>query len=235
MALIKMSSIGITNLSGKAGGSVYAHNRGGSYIRNFAVPSNPQTAAQSAARAAFGGFASQWRALTEEQRNAWEQATESFPYINRFGDEKRMSGENLFISLNRNLEIVGTSSISAPPAPAGVDGVNLLEVDAGITSGTFAIELNVAININAGADTAYAVYATPLLSPGINYVKNRMRLVTVASEAEIEQLDLTANYSTIFGAPTQAGAISVRVEPINDTTGERGAGITAKGVLTITP
>src|SRR5690606_17722677 len=109
MALIKMSSIGITNLSGKAGGSVYARNRGGNYIRNFVMPSYTKTFAQMAARSAFGNLSSQWRVLAADLQNAWNQAAPSFPYKNRFGDEKVLSGFGLYQSLNRNLQVIGVS------------------------------------------------------------------------------------------------------------------------------
>jgi len=224
-ALIKLSSIGITNLSGKAGGSVYAHNRGGSYVRNFAVPSNPQTAAQGAARAAFGSFASKWRALTEEERSAWRAAAENFPYIDRFGDEKVMSGENLYISLNRNLQIQNQSEITTPPTPQGVDGILSAALAAEIDTGNQSLILEgVELASNEAADSSYAIYATPAMSAGISYAKNKFRYITSLDEAEIvTQNDLIIYWAGAFGSFSAGSKIFVRIDPINNETGERGA------------
>src|SRR5690606_23004884 len=94
---------------------------GGNYIRNFAMPSNPKTVAQMAARSAFGNLSSQWRSLASDLQNAWNEAAPNFPYKNRFGDQKVLSGFGLFQSLNRNLQVVGISMLSSPPEPIGVE------------------------------------------------------------------------------------------------------------------
>lgn len=231
MALIKMSSLGITNLSGKAGGSVYAHNRGGSYVRNFAVPSNPQTTAQSATRAAFGAFASQWRMLTEPQRKEWIDATSDFPYIDRFGSERVMSGENLFISLNRNIELVGGDLITAPPVPQGVDGVISMSPTLELVSTALNISslgISATLADNGEATTGYLVYLTSAFSAGKSYFKNRLRFMASLDETQIAAAtdsSLVSAFTNTFGIPPEGGKIGVKVVPINTLTGERGAEI----------
>lgn len=239
MALIKLSSIGITNLSGKAGGSVYAHNRGGSYVRNFAVPSNPQTAAQAAARAAFGAFASKWRALAQEEQSAWRAAAENFPYIDRFGDTKIMSGENLYISLNRNLEVVGVNEMTLPPSPEGVDGMISATVITTISdtdSSLFMSLEEVDLAGNENAETTYAIFASPAMSPGISYAKNKMRFVRAEPEATVENdIDFSADYEPIFGKPAVGSKVFFRIDPINSVTGERGASLFLSSVVSTAP
>jgi len=44
------------NLSGSAGGTTASRNRGGGYFRNKAVPTNPDTVFQQAARAILAAF-----------------------------------------------------------------------------------------------------------------------------------------------------------------------------------
>ena len=236
MALIKMSSIGITNLSGKAGGSVYAHNRGGAYVRNFAVPSNPQTQAQSAARAAFGAFASAWRTLSQEVRDGWKAAAENFPYIDRFGDSKIMSGENLYISLNRNLELVGESALAEPPVSQGASGGVIssavgLSVLAGEIDFTGALELIGEIDPTS---MKVAVYATPAVSPGISYLKNRFRFLNWLEGLATVQLSEIAStdYSNVFGVPMVGAKVGFRFDIINTATGERSASVFTSAIVT---
>lgn len=228
-ALIKLSSIGITNLSGKAGGSVYAHNRGGSYVRNFAVPSNPQTAAQSAARAAFGAWAATWRTLTQESRNAWDEAAKNFPYVDRFGDSKVMSGENLFISLNRNLQLIGVSQITEPPTRSGAAGIVSLNPSLELAAGGAAWASGVVdatLTAGAGSGTRYAVYATVPVSAGISYVKNRYKYLGYLSSADVTQdsgTTLSDLYASVFSLPSEGAKVFIRVVPVSASTGERNA------------
>lgn len=235
MALIKLSSIGITNLSGKAGGSVYAHNRGGNYIRNFVVPSNPKTALQAAARAAFGALSSAWRSLTQEARNAWKEAATSFPYINRLGEQKIMSGLNLYVSLNRNLGVIGQPSIDMPPIPQGVDGVASVEMTAQSSAAGVLAALNApaVLQGNEEATTIYAVYATPPLAAGIGYAENKLRLLTTQTETQVTEGDYVTDYEENFTASVPVGSkIFLAIDPINQRTGERGARVIVSAVVT---
>ena len=58
-------------VSGKVGGTVYAHNKGGSYMRILRRPTNPKSVAQVNARNNFGGGSNLYRACTAAQRAAY--------------------------------------------------------------------------------------------------------------------------------------------------------------------
>lgn len=240
MALIKMSSLGITNISGKAGGSVYAHNRGGSYVRNFAVPSNPQTEAQQNARARFGVLSSLWRQLSLENQEAWRQAAQNFPVKNPFGDERILSGIALHQQLNRNLGLVQAPSISNPPVPTGAGSFMSPNVTASVetTTGVATISVEAA---NAGmepTDTRVLVYATPSLSAGINSAENQMRLIDNTSAININGgYDITEAYEAVFGTPQVDAVVIVKVQGVSTVSGERGAPSSARTLVvgTTTP
>ncbi|HEV8595808.1 MAG TPA: DUF6266 family protein [Thermoplasmata archaeon] len=83
---MKIRNIFGTKFSGAAGKSMIASSwKGRPYMRSYAVPYNPRTERQQANRAKFGAAKTLWRALTDEQRAAWERAA------------KGMSGWNLFV------------------------------------------------------------------------------------------------------------------------------------------
>lgn len=234
MALIKLSSVGITNISGKAGGSVYAHNRGGSYVRNFAVPSNPQTEAQMAARAIFGSFASQWRTLSAAVQKAWREAAPSFPVKNPFGDERILSGNALFQQLNRNLSVINAPAITNPPIPSGLSGISGLDLVASNNAAGDAPILSIQASFASADldDVRVAVYATPLLSAGINSASNRLRLIRATPASSVQStLDLVADYNAVFGSITPGAAIIVKVVPISYSTGERAAAFTDRVIV----
>lgn len=114
MAKIKFSAIGITNMSGKSGGSVFAFNRAGSYVRRWAKPTNPMSDLQTAVRQAFGASARAYGALTEAQRNAWKQFGIDNPRVDRLGDSRAMQAMQAFISANQNRHTVGLPAVDEP-------------------------------------------------------------------------------------------------------------------------
>jgi hypothetical protein len=58
-------------LSGKLGGSVYANNKGGAYVRQYVKPTNPATQAQADARNIFRNSGSGWGSLTSINIGGW--------------------------------------------------------------------------------------------------------------------------------------------------------------------
>lgn len=235
MAKMKLSSIGITNLSGKSGGSIFSHNQGGKYVKNFAVPSNPQSSAQMKQRSNFGSFASAWKTLTQAQREAWKAASASFPYLDAFGDTIHLSGIALFISLNRNLGLISEPEILDPPVPKGVDSITDFTATAEIdtTTSTSTLSIQGTVNTNADAETEYIIYATPPLSPGVSSASNRMRVIVTRSESLFTSVgNIFDQYSEVFGPLVDGSKIIMRAVPINQETGERGAQFVAEAIVT---
>jgi len=58
-------------LSGKLAGTVYAHNKGGSYVRVLRRPTNPKSVSQVNARSNFGSGSNLWRACSAAQKAAY--------------------------------------------------------------------------------------------------------------------------------------------------------------------
>src|SRR5690554_6218576 len=102
MAKVKYGEM-IASMSGSINGTTHSRNRGGAYMRNRSIPVNPQTVAQQAIRAILSSLSSAWRDLTPSQRNGWNSATSNFPVTDQFGDQRELSGHQLFVRLNSNL------------------------------------------------------------------------------------------------------------------------------------
>lgn len=96
MALIKLGAL-VSNISGSIGGTTFARNRGGAYIRNRTVPLNPQTTRQSAVRQVFGQLSNLWStSLAAAQRTAWELYASNVPLPNALGEDRNVSGINMY-------------------------------------------------------------------------------------------------------------------------------------------
>lgn len=221
MARIKFSSIGITNIVGKAGGSVYSTNKGGAYFKNFVKPSNPKTAAQQNVRAVFGAIAAAWRTLTDAQRKGWQEASTNFPYIDVFGDNKNLSGAGLHQKLNGNLSAANLLLIADAPAVNGVSSILAApEETYSLSSDTWELDFN--LNAKMPIAGAVIVEATSKVSHGISNFSGRYRSIftsLVAANAETISLtpaDIAQAYIDNFGKPVLGANIGYRARVVNE-------------------
>lgn len=225
MGLFKMGEFMVA-LSGKVGGSVNSHNRGGAYVKNFVMPTNPSTVYQIDARNIFTTNSQAWRGLTQAQRNAWIAAAPEFPYSNAMGDTKILSGNALYNKLNINLMVAGLPAITSPPSPAGVVGIltNVPTYIAGVISIAFT-----PTPVTTGQ--SMLLWATPGVSPGVSYVKNKYRLLKVFPAATASPITPIAAYLARFGAASVGSKVFFGLQPINNTTGETGLMLTASTIV----
>jgi len=228
MASIKFGNV-VVDMRGKISGNVYSKNKGGAYSRVRVVPSNPQTSYQSSVRADFTALSQEWRGLTEAQRTSWIQAVGNYGRVNRVGDSHNLSGNSLYVSLNKNLADVGISSNPSAPAPESVDTVEVSTAVADVTLQTLVITLTGAVPAN----TSIKVFLTDTLSAGINSPGTKLRMVQTFPAAQAAALSLTTNYLAKYGTIGAAGSkIFYEIVTVNETTGQLGASIKAAIVIT---
>lgn len=224
MALIKLTAI-VDNISGKLNGTVFANNKGGHYIRSKSNPTNPRTHHQAGIRAKFGAIASKWRELTQSERNAWDAAAENFPYTNRLGDTKILSGFALHQQLNNNLSLTtAAADLAGPPLPQGVGAVESAFGDYLTRNPEPLFEVHFD-TIGKRAGTQVLMYATAAMSPGIQNFTNQLRLLTVIDTglSGTTMIDATELYNLRFGAPAAGTKIGIGLRVVNTTTGEASA------------
>ena len=228
MAKIKLSAIGITNISGKSGGSVFAHNKNGNYVRRLGIPTQPQTHAQTLVRSVFGALARSWTALDTATRNAWKDWGASNPKVDQFGDPRPMSGRQAYISANSNLNTVGASLITNPdiftyemPSVIAISGlVDWNSSQNSIIEGSLTTSL-------AGAQAGVSfILSLALVSKGADFgtAKNKYRIVHTGISTGLDQLDLTPYLQQAGFSPAKNAYIKVEfVTP----DGKRSAPVTA--------
>lgn len=94
----------IGELSGKLGGNVFARNKAGAYIRQYVIPVDPNSQAQSNARESFGAASSAYHSLTSTQKNQWQNFATNLYLPKNGANTGQFSGFNAFTSL-RNLVV----------------------------------------------------------------------------------------------------------------------------------
>ena len=175
-ALIKPGPL-VADIRGSIGGTTFARNRGGMYVRNRTTPLNPQSLAQSTVRATLGQLANNWTTvLTQAQRDAWDAWAGQVPVPNAFGEDRFLSGINAYVAGNALLSQAGESLVTTAPTVfakgpslnatysllASVDSVSLTAV------GGF--------DPDASGVTVLSYISAPQ-NPGINFFKGPFRFV----------------------------------------------------------
>lgn len=114
-----------SQMVGSVAGITYFFNRYGSIIaRNRTVPVDPGTAPQIAIRARMAAAMSAWQGMTEAQRDAWTIFADGTPWVNSLGDDCRLAGVNMYLSIRlAALQIdptIVSSQFNLPPCIPGL-------------------------------------------------------------------------------------------------------------------
>lgn len=232
---IKYSAL-VMGVSGKLNGSVGATNKGGAYLRNKGVTSNPQTIAQQAVRSRFGSLSSSFRGLTVAQINAWNNAAADFPIIDRLGDTRYLTGLGLFVQLNTNLLTIGQPTIENPPVKQSMPSFFEATMFPNFDSTELATaQINLSLDALIAANSyALVVKAAPYHSISVTNVKNKMRLVgsDVLGAGGTVAFDVAPLVTAKYGVFVPSQVLSVECYFVSLVSGEASAPFKLAGVIT---
>jgi hypothetical protein len=233
MALIKWSAL-VADVRGKLNGTVFSRNRYAAYVRTKVTPSNPQSTRQQEVRSKFAHLSSYWRVLTQQQRDAWNNAVINFLRTNIFGDTYKPTGLNLFVRLNMNLFNIACPMITMPPKPEVVDKITIqsIEIFANVN------KLNLIIQASAPMNHYPVISLTRPLSPGVQFVKSEFRMskfIYHLNPALPNQytIELGNEFATKYGNMINyiGRAIFIKIQPINKVSGLSGVPLQEKIII----
>lgn len=235
MAKIKLSAIGITNISGKSGGSVFAHNKNGNYVRRLGIATQPQTAKQTLTRSIFGVISRMWGSLTQAQREAWKQFGADNPKKDQFGDSRPLSGRQAFISANSNLNSVGLSPISSPSIarptfPSVSDFLGAIS----FTSAGVLDNASIVASVSGGSATIRFVLSVAVVSSGADFgtAKNKYVQISTGLATALNGADITDELTAL--GVSQDNNVYLKVEFIA-TNGKKSSAVTALMSQSVAP
>lgn len=106
----------LTQASGSLGGMTASRNRGGMYLRARAIPTDPNTPAQSTIRAIMGALVQRWiDILGPFQRVGWNSYAAQVPLTGPLGDPITVSGLNMYVRSNvPRVQLITTIIDDAP-------------------------------------------------------------------------------------------------------------------------
>lgn len=206
MAKIKFGMM-MTDARGKLGGQVFSKNNAGSYVRTKVTPSNPQTSYQSSARALFGSISAGWSGLSQAVRDSFNAAVSDWATTDVFGDLRNPTGKNLFQRLNNQAQSAGLAAVVTVPAKATLPTDVVSAATIAVGAGTLTLT-----GANTDASTQIMLYATPVLTAGTKFVKNRLRNITNFAGDSAVPLDEYTAYTAKFGAPAANDNVYIGVK-----------------------
>ena len=209
MAKIKLGAI-VTDIRGKLGGHVFSKNRGGAYMRTKVTPVNPSSARQTFVRAIFAAISSLWSGITEVQRNTFSAFVEAYAKTDIFGDIKIPSGKALHQRLNQNLGISGQAYITTCLAPIAVKAPDVEKVEYAVGAGT--LKYNHTTDLTG---SKLVIFATPFLSAGTKFVKNKLRILDVHTGDAPDVIDIQPEFSAKYGLLVSGANIYFGFKVIN--------------------
>ena len=209
---------GIAEMRRSLEGNTFSRNKGGSYVRQRVRPTNPQTPNQINKREILSNIAKQWGVeLTQGQRDAWTNFAEINPRVDVLGQTLQLSGLQMFISLNERLLIASLPTIANPPLNQDVTQITTVTTVFDIGIGDL---YSITFSPLLQANEKLQVNSTPQLSPGISFVKNRLRLITASADGTASPFQAKPDWDTKFGTNPPFGAkIVTTVRAINQNNG----------------
>ena len=219
MALIQLGAF-FTALSGKIGGQSISNRAQQTTIRNITHTNSTPTIKQSLQRYTTGVLSNAYQFITSIQRAGWSTASTDYTYINRVGNTITRNGYQTYSFCNQNLSLIDKTLLDAAPLYVPVTQPKINIVD--ISSGNFEINSN-----NSDAAYLYALFAAPNLSNGTRNAKSKMKYCGSITSAQLAAgYDVISDIESVFGTLIFPNNISIIIDPINQTTGNRNQFVT---------
>ena len=214
--------------SGKLGGIVASHNRGGTYFRHHAIPTQPRTPAQRLVRNQLAAFSSAYRALTAAQISGWNALGSTVALKSKLGTTYHPTGQQLFVSCNKHLAGIGISStlVTAPTVPSipAITAFSITPPTPGTTVTAFTASVTPALPASFGVE----LRATSVQSNGRTFAgKSLYRTLQGYNPASGAPSSYFTVYVARFGPLPQTGIISFQLRLVDPASGFAGAPVTA--------
>lgn len=128
MPKIRLSAL-VSDIKGKSNGSVFSKNNGGIYFRNNPNGGGRKSAKWDKQKSVLSSLSTEWKSLTNEQQEAWNAATTSYPTTDAFGNIRIPSGYQLFMRLNGTLRSMGLPMLAVPNSPRTTPSPGTISID----------------------------------------------------------------------------------------------------------
>ncbi len=206
---------GISAMSGKLSGNVFARNKGGAYARNWVKPTNPATVKQQNQRNTLSLKSAAWRGLTDEQRNSWKSWADDNPVLDRLGASIVLTGAQAYTKININRDNASDSDTQSTTPSAPTFAANVLDTSGSLTISLASDSLLIPLGDGAAEDDLVFIFASKPVSAGVTNTNSQMRLVQVVTididQISAGEIDVITEYVNTFGILTGKTGLRINV------------------------
>lgn len=204
-----MKFLGVPS-SGSIAGTTSSHNRAGQYTRNRRAPAQPVgTGRRATVKAAFGAASTAWAGLTASQQAAWAAYADAHPITDKLGQSIKLTGHQMYVSINASLQNVGQAQSSTPPV-SSVTTAPSASVFTVTHAGVITITLD---GSGAATDFILIAFSKPV-SSGVSFNKTYWQQTHVAASSVGGATYGTA-YVAQFGLPPAGSRVFLQLTPVN--------------------
>jgi hypothetical protein len=216
--MIYVNSIFTPDQTGRLGGVVFGKNKYGYYIKTFKPPTNPRTDAQQNIRAYFAAASREWASMNSEQINEWNSIASTIQYVKK-GVSYSLTGFNLFVKLNRDLQTIGGSFYKDITRSGLLTPADMADsfVQVKTTPGSEDIKLNIPATLASGVKAA--IYASPVLKSSRKPNWNSLRVIGTIDSTFVPGSSIKSMYTDMFPMPATGDTVAFCVMPVNSTSG----------------
>lgn len=228
MAIVEFGG-GITNITGSIAGWTFQRNRAGAIIRRKPQQSKSATIKQVQQQADFVAFIQAFQELSPGDKLAWDAFAISNSKENSFGQERILTGQNWFTTINSARARLGLAQLDVPAGndlPESITGFNLV-VDA------VKIEIS-SITPNNPTDTGLFIETSFPIAALSKLQRSPLRKTETIASGPFGTIDLTSAWEATHkmswppGGVANCFSIGVRIQPVRSSTG-----ITSEGIALV--
>jgi len=193
MAVILPGAI-ISDLRGSIGGVSFHQGRAGIIASKRSSQTKAKTVQQSEIQEIFIAALMNYQALTNTQKNLWNDYAVAYPHTNKFGQQRILTGQNYFFALNYYRFYVGESLFQEPPARVLPPATGNYSVT--LSSTQIIVTFDTAFNPTNGGIIIFATIPTTTITTSH---RSQWRIIYGSAIPPFTTIDLTADYNTKFG------------------------------------
>jgi len=221
----------VGQISGRIGGSIFSHNRGGPYMRNGTIPTKATSAAAMDAKSRLAAASMAWQGLDTDTMLAWNAYAVQNPAINRLGNKISLTGHQTFVGNFCRCDRAGVSTLTLPPVAESPDALKTLTLNLDVGAGLFDVTYTVT---PMAASLHLWLKACVTQSLGVSYYQNLMKLISVTPAAQVSPYDFQDDLEDRWGTLQVGHGVAVDAFVFDSATGLISAPRRAIGVTVTT-
>jgi len=184
----------IGEIFGSIGGLTFQRNSSGKIIRGRPTVGKKSTSRQQRSHAVHNELLRGWQLLTNAQKDLWNTYGNTFVKINKFGQDKTLTGANWFESLNFFRQLLSLPLFTSPPAHLLPSSPPTFEIE--LTATTISINFTSAHDYVDSPVVVWVTIPTRKISNSINQIR---KFALIISAAPADPLDITTEWETATG------------------------------------